>query len=515
MCFGGGDIDSSCLQKLKNIVAACGGAELVTIVLSSTWRHDKTKIERLNKAFDGIGGIPHTSRGVPDGTKHTPTVVTYLKKDPQEQKLVRDRVDEIYEWMDEHKEEFPEAAIGGRWFAVDDMNLGVDPRMKDHFVKSDTEDGLQSSDVKNAEAMIAALPEYIVVAAAKPEAPPAAAVETAPAATPPSADDDTKSTFAPQAQQQQSSSAMNPSSAEFIRAKEASAASASTAAATAGPVSAMNPGEVLLYNVEYVGVVKRYNPNRGFGFLTAPNNEDVFVHQSMISHLGFRAVNVGENVCFQINDEEIPNPRRDEPGQPATVTRRQAIHIRQLSPYIPTNIQRQMMAQWELYQQPYVAAAQQPYQIVGSSQHSGKKSGKGNKQNNALQQKHVDPNNNNNAPSAAEAQQAPPAEQQTNGSAPQGTFQRSAPGSQYHGPGTRGRGAAFNIDLPLIPDGQGYRAVNGTVFYPSAAAVEAHQQQQQLAQVQQQQQHEYFRAVTGVPAGGEQQRREMKRSAKK
>ena len=133
----------------------------MTIVLSSTWRHDESKKERLNKAFDGIGGIPHTKYGVPDGTKHTPTVVTYLKKDPQEQKLVRDRVDEIYEWMEDNKDLFPEASIGGRWFAVDDMNLGVDPRMKDHFVKSDTEDGLQSSDVKNAEGMIAALPVYL------------------------------------------------------------------------------------------------------------------------------------------------------------------------------------------------------------------------------------------------------------------------------------------------------------------------------------------------------------------
>jgi cold shock protein len=48
----------------------------------------------------------------------------------------------------------------------------------------------------------------------------------------------------------------------------------------------------------YHGVVKRYNPTRGFGFLRSDDGVDVFVHQSCVNMCGFRALNVGARVVF-------------------------------------------------------------------------------------------------------------------------------------------------------------------------------------------------------------------------
>jgi CspA family cold shock protein len=52
------------------------------------------------------------------------------------------------------------------------------------------------------------------------------------------------------------------------------------------------------------GVVKRFNPKRGFGFITPDDssisNDDVFAHQSdIIGMEGFRCLYVGEKVEFE------------------------------------------------------------------------------------------------------------------------------------------------------------------------------------------------------------------------
>src|SRR5688500_20344011 len=49
------------------------------------------------------------------------------------------------------------------------------------------------------------------------------------------------------------------------------------------------------------GTVKWFNPEKGFGFITRDNGEkDVFVHHSAIQGGGFRTLNEGERVEFDV-----------------------------------------------------------------------------------------------------------------------------------------------------------------------------------------------------------------------
>jgi len=48
------------------------------------------------------------------------------------------------------------------------------------------------------------------------------------------------------------------------------------------------------------GNVKWFNDAKGFGFITAQNGEDVFVHYSAISGAGFRSLPEGAAVEFDL-----------------------------------------------------------------------------------------------------------------------------------------------------------------------------------------------------------------------
>ena len=49
------------------------------------------------------------------------------------------------------------------------------------------------------------------------------------------------------------------------------------------------------------GTVKWFNSEKGFGFITnSDNNEDLFVHFSGISSDGYKSLNDGDNVTFDI-----------------------------------------------------------------------------------------------------------------------------------------------------------------------------------------------------------------------
>lgn len=49
------------------------------------------------------------------------------------------------------------------------------------------------------------------------------------------------------------------------------------------------------------GTVKWFNPEKGFGFITRDNGEkDVFVHHSAIQTSGFRTLDEGERVEFEV-----------------------------------------------------------------------------------------------------------------------------------------------------------------------------------------------------------------------
>jgi CspA family cold shock protein len=48
------------------------------------------------------------------------------------------------------------------------------------------------------------------------------------------------------------------------------------------------------------GVVKWFSPKKGYGFITMEDGQDVFVHYSAISGSGFRSLEEGEKVNFEV-----------------------------------------------------------------------------------------------------------------------------------------------------------------------------------------------------------------------
>ncbi|HEX8813429.1 MAG TPA: cold-shock protein [Terracidiphilus sp.] len=48
------------------------------------------------------------------------------------------------------------------------------------------------------------------------------------------------------------------------------------------------------------GTVKWFNDAKGFGFLSRPNGDDVFVHFSAIKSDGFRSLQEGQAVQFDV-----------------------------------------------------------------------------------------------------------------------------------------------------------------------------------------------------------------------
>lgn len=48
------------------------------------------------------------------------------------------------------------------------------------------------------------------------------------------------------------------------------------------------------------GTVKWFNQEKGFGFITGEDGKDVFAHFSQIQKDGFKTLNEGEEVTFEI-----------------------------------------------------------------------------------------------------------------------------------------------------------------------------------------------------------------------
>ncbi len=52
------------------------------------------------------------------------------------------------------------------------------------------------------------------------------------------------------------------------------------------------------------GIVKWFNERKGYGFIEQEDGPDVFVHQSAIKGTGFRTLQEGERVRFDIEQGE-------------------------------------------------------------------------------------------------------------------------------------------------------------------------------------------------------------------
>jgi len=48
------------------------------------------------------------------------------------------------------------------------------------------------------------------------------------------------------------------------------------------------------------GTVKWFNESKGFGFLSREGGPDVFVHQTAILSEGYRSLNEGDRVSFEV-----------------------------------------------------------------------------------------------------------------------------------------------------------------------------------------------------------------------
>ncbi|MDY0096084.1 MAG: cold-shock protein [Candidatus Vecturithrix sp.] len=50
------------------------------------------------------------------------------------------------------------------------------------------------------------------------------------------------------------------------------------------------------------GTVKWFNEQKGYGFIEQDNGEDIFVHYSEIIGSGFKKLNEGDRVVFEIGE---------------------------------------------------------------------------------------------------------------------------------------------------------------------------------------------------------------------
>lgn len=51
-----------------------------------------------------------------------------------------------------------------------------------------------------------------------------------------------------------------------------------------------------------IGTVKWFSPKKGYGFITMDDGQEVFVHYTAIDGQGFRSLEQGEKVKFEVSN---------------------------------------------------------------------------------------------------------------------------------------------------------------------------------------------------------------------
>ena len=59
------------------------------------------------------------------------------------------------------------------------------------------------------------------------------------------------------------------------------------------------------------GTVKWFNNEKGYGFIEYKENNDIFVHYSMINQEGYKSLNEGDRVSFELVETEKGLQARD------------------------------------------------------------------------------------------------------------------------------------------------------------------------------------------------------------
>ena len=69
------------------------------------------------------------------------------------------------------------------------------------------------------------------------------------------------------------------------------------------------------------GIVKWFNNKKGFGFIEREEGGDIFVHYSAITMSGFKTLNEGDRVTFEVEETDrgpaAGNVRKAEPDPSA------------------------------------------------------------------------------------------------------------------------------------------------------------------------------------------------------
>ena len=58
----------------------------------------------------------------------------------------------------------------------------------------------------------------------------------------------------------------------------------------------------LIPNIMKTGKVKWFNAEKGYGFITSDDGQDIFAHYSQIQKDGFKSLEEGESVSFEVVD---------------------------------------------------------------------------------------------------------------------------------------------------------------------------------------------------------------------